>query len=242
MLGCLVGVLASETADPVVEPYLTLALDAAELWAPDASLLPLLHDAAWRLAAQPSRRAAALRVVARTAPDAAAVARLREAAGDDVDLQWRALVRTAELGGETDDDVARLLAADPDPEARVRPLAVQAARPDAAAKEAVWQSLAVERSVPVSLVATVTTAFWRPGQDALLAPYADRYLDLLPGLDRGGMIPSMVYSNRLFPLHGAGQGFLDRALALAPTAPVVVGKALREKSDLLRRVLLARSR
>ena len=34
--------------------------------------------------------------------------------------------------------------------------------------------------------------FWRPGQDELLAPYADRYLELLPGLHRGGMIPAMV--------------------------------------------------
>ena len=29
-------------------------------------------------------------------------------------------------------------------------------------------------------VKQVSAAFWRPGQDALLAPYAERYLDLLP--------------------------------------------------------------
>ena len=242
-VACVTSVLAVETADTVVEPYLTLALDAAELWAPAADRPALAAQVAavcWRLSLQPNRRQAALRGVARTAADLDEVAQLRAEAGADVDLQWRALVRTAELGGRTEDRVAALLARDPDPDVRVRALAVQAARADAGSKEAVWQALAVDRTVPVGVLRSVTAAFWRPGQDALLAPYGERYLDLLPELHRGGMIPAMAYTVLLFPLHGVGGEFVDRAEERAAGAAPVVAKSLRERADLVRRVLRSR--
>jgi len=158
-----------------------------------------------------------------------------------VDLRWRALERQAELGGETTGEVAALLERDPDPDAKPRAVAVRAARPDAAEKAAVWQELAVDRSVPVGSIASVAAAFWRPGQDELLAPYAERYLELLPGFHRGGMIPAMRYTGRLFPLFGIEESFLDRAERAAETTAPVVGKTLRERADLIRRMLRSRS-
>ncbi|MEU8608649.1 ERAP1-like C-terminal domain-containing protein, partial [Actinoplanes sp. NPDC048791] len=165
----------------------------------------------------------------------------QEQAGDDVDLRWHALVRKAELGAPTAGEVDDLLKRDPDPDAQRRALAVRAAAPDPAEKAAVWQTLAVDRSVPVGSFGPVAAAFWVPGQDELLAPYAEKYLELLPGLDRGGMILAMAYTGRLFPRFGVDETFLDRAEEAATRVAPVVGKTLRERSDLVRRMLRSRA-
>ncbi|HEX8345131.1 MAG TPA: aminopeptidase N [Actinoplanes sp.] len=243
VVDCLTAVLAAETADSVIEPYLQLAGDAAELWSADAERAGLLARVATTctsLAGQPARRQVALRGLARTAGDLAEVSRLQVEAGGDVDLQWRALVRKAELAGDTADEVRRLLDVDPDPDARFRALAVRAAAPDAEEKAAIWRTVVDERSVPIGSVGAVTRAFWRPGQDGLLAPYADRYLRLLPDLHRGGMIPAMVYTARLFPVFAIGEDFVATAVDAAGPAAPVVRKTLLERSDEVRRMLRAR--
>ena len=240
---CLTAVLARETADSVVEPYLRLACDVAELWAPEAERAALLATVAAtcrNLAGQPGRRQVALRAFAWTAGDLDDVAWLQKEAGDDVDLQWRALVRKAELGGDTAAEVGPLRDRDTDPDVRFRELAVRAAAPDVAGKRSVWQALAVDREVPISLVSRVATAFWRPGQGEVLAPYAERYLELLPGLGQGGMIPGMVYTARLFPLFTIDGAYLDRALSVARSAAPVVLSTLLERTDEVRRMLRAR--
>jgi aminopeptidase N len=240
---CVLAVLRVETSDAVIEPYLTMACDIAELWSPEAERVALtaaVAEVCRDLAGQRARRQVALRAFARVAGDLDEVAWLQREAGDDVDLLWRALTRKAELGADPADEVEGLLTRDPDPDAEPRALAVRTARPDAAAKAAAWQALA-DRTVPISSFGKVSTAFWRPGQDALLAPYAGRYLELLPELDRGGMIVAMVFTGRLFPLFGADEAFLARAEAAAGTGAPVVRKKLLEKADLVRRMLRSRA-
>ncbi|MEU9452802.1 aminopeptidase N [Streptomyces sp. NPDC048277] len=240
---CLTAVLAAETSDAVIEPYLTLVTTIAELWAPPAERPALTEAVAAvcrRLAADPGRRQVALRGLARTATGADDLAWLRDRAGDDVDLHWRALAREAELGGDVSAESAALLERDPDPDAWVRALTVRAALPDAAAKAEVWQRLAVDRAVPIGSVNPVLTAFWRPGQDALLAPYAERYLETIPRLDQGGMIQAMVYTSLLFPPYAIESAYLDKARQAVQDAAPVVRKTLLERSDLIRRMLHAR--
>lgn len=111
---------------------------------------------------------------------------------------------------------------------------------DPAAKEAAWQTVVVDRSVPVSDVKQVTALFWRPGQDAALAPFAERFLELAPQAHRGGMTPAMVFANRLFPLYGVDEGFLERAATVAADTAPVVGKYMTERIDVVRRMLRAR--
>ncbi|MEW2300174.1 aminopeptidase N [Streptomyces sp. NPDC006655] len=239
----LTAVLAAETSDAVIEPCLHLATTVAELWAPPAERPALSRAVAAvcrRLAADPGRRQVALRGLARTA-DAEHLAWLRDQAGDDVDLRWRALVREAELGGDTSAESAALLERDPDPEAWVRALTVRAAAPDPAAKAEVWQRLAVDRAVPVHAVSTVAAGFWRPGQDAQLAPYAQHYLDAVPGLDQGGMIPAMVYASQLFPLFAVDGAYLEKAQRAARQVAPVVRNTLLERADAVRRMLRARA-
>lgn len=241
---CMTSVLAAETSDAVIEPYLNLAANIAELWAPPAEragLTAAVATACRCLAADPGRRQVALRGLARTAVDADDLAWLREQSGDDVDLRWRALVREAELGGDVSSDTARLLELDPDPDAWVRALTVRAALPDPAAKAEVWQRLAVDRAVPVSLVRHVATAFWRPGQDSLLAPYAQEYLDSIARLHRGGLIPAMTFTSHLFPPHAIDHTYVDRAQKASEEAAPVVRATLLERSDTVSRMLYART-
>jgi aminopeptidase N len=183
----------------------------------------------------------ALRAFARMAPDLDALGWLRANVGDDFDLHWRSLVRAAELGADTSADVADLQDRDPDPDAWVRALTVQAARPNPDDKQAAWQRVAVDRTVPIGASFTVATAFWRPHQEQLLVPYAQRYLDLLPDLERGGMIPAMSYTAALFPTFGIAPDYLDQVLAAAEQVAPVVRKTAAERVDEVRRMLRSRA-
>ncbi len=239
----LARVVVAESAASVVEPYLRMLADAAELWAPEEQrrdLQAVAARACRTLAAEPVRREVALRTLARCA-DGEDLTWLRDQVGDHVDLGWRFAARAAELGEDTDAAVAELLARDPDPDAWVRALVVRAAKPDAAAKAEVWTALLEERRVPIGMAGQVGTAFWRAGQDDLVAPYAERFLAALPRLDDGGMIPAMVLTYRLFPTYAIDAVFLDRVEAtLAQAAPVVASSA-RERGDHVRRMLRSRA-
>ncbi|MFH8468455.1 aminopeptidase N [Streptomyces sp. NPDC017991] len=242
---CVTAVLTAETSDAVIEPCLALAADIAERWAPPgerAALTAAVATACRHLATDPGRRRVALRGLARTAATTDDLARLRREAGDDVDLRWRALARAAELGEEVASETAVLLARDPDPDAWVRALTVRAALPDPAAKAEVWQQLAVDRAVPLSAVGQVATAFWRPAQDALLAPYTEHYLDLVPRLHRGGMIPAMIYAGRLFPPYAIDLTYVEKVRHASREAVPVVRNTLLERSDELARMLRSRTR
>jgi aminopeptidase N len=241
---CLTGVLGAETSGSVIEPYFTLAADAAELWSPDAerpALIAAVAATARELASDAGRRQVALRTLARTAVDLDEVEWLQAQAGDDLDLRWRALARKSELGGAVGAEIDALLDRDPNPEAWVRATTVRAAAPDPASKEAAWNTVVVDRSVPIGDVKQVTATFWRPGQDVLLAPYAERYLDLAPQLHRGGMTPAMVFANRLFPIYAVDETYLGRAETVAVDAAPVVGKYMTERIDVVRRMLRART-
>ncbi|RPE42402.1 aminopeptidase N [Streptomyces sp. Ag109_O5-1] len=239
---CLTAVLAAETSDAVIEPYLNLVTNIAELWAPTAERPALSQAVAAvcrQLAADPGRRQVALRGLARVG-GADDLGWLRDRAGDDIDLRWRALVREAELGADVAAESTALLERDPDPDAWVRALTVRAALPDPAAKAEVWQRLAVDRAVPVGSVNPVAVAFWRPGQNDLLAPYAERYLDTIPQLHQGGMILAMVYTSQLFPPYAVDPAYIEKARQSAQDAAPVVRKTLLERSDAISRMLRAR--
>lgn len=240
-VNCLTGVLAVETSASVVEPYINLAVEAASLWSAPAEQTALLRQvAATCRDLGPEYRKPALRGFARTALDLDQVEWLQTEAGDDTDLQWRALVRKAQLGAPTRAEADALLAKDPDPEAWVSRLQVRAATPDAAEKAAAWQKLVTERAVALSTVHQVAVPFWSPGQEELLAPYAEVYLELVPSFYDGGSMPATVYTRWLFPLYGVDRAYADRADALAARSVPVIRTNLLDRSDRLRRMLRSR--
>ncbi len=242
---CALSVLEREQVAPVLEPLLTLTVQAAALWSSDADR-PLLEsavaDVCVALAAAPERRQVAARALARTAGSDEQLAALDRAVGEDVDLRWRRLQRRAVLGRLGAGEVERLQAVDPDPDAALRALVVRAALPDAAAKAATWQAATEARTIPLGTLNTVRDAFWQRSQAAVLAPYAQRYLDGLLALGDGGMISAMATSGALFPTVGVDAGYLERLAeaARAPEVNPVVARTVVERSDELRRMLAAR--
>jgi aminopeptidase N len=243
-VGALTDVVSVETVETVVEPCLGLALAAARQWAPESDRVRLeaqVAAAARHLADAGISRHAALRALVRTAPDAAVIATLREEVGDDLDLQWFVLQRRAELGDVDPEAVRALQERDPDPDAWVRALCVRAGSPSAEAKEEAWTAV-VGRTVPIQSARTVLAAFWQPGQDDVLAPYAERYVEALPTLHEGGMIPGLALSTALFPVFAVDEAWVARAreVAAAQAAPVVVG-ALTERSEEVLRMVRSRA-
>ncbi len=76
----------------------------------------------------------------------------------------------------------------------------------------------------------------------MLAPYAARYLEALPTLHEGGMIPGLALTASLFPVYAIDEAWIAHAreVAAAEAAPVVVS-ALTERSEEVLRMVRARS-
>ncbi|MFC4785208.1 aminopeptidase N [Nocardioides sp. MAHUQ-72] len=245
LLTCVLGVLSTERSPGVVEPFLTLALRAAEQWTPAVSVptqLARVAESAAALAEDPELRAPALRTLAAAATREDHVALLEDAAADDIDLAWRVQVRRAALGEHDPGAVAVLLERDPDPDARVRALGVTAARPEEEAKAEVWAEIWEKRSIPAGApLSGLAQCFWRPVQHDLLVPWAHRYLDELSALDGGGMLALGSLMRATMPTT-ADQAFIDRARAIAdePGQNPTVRSTLLVGSDTLARVLRAR--
>ena len=243
VVDCLVQVLRVESSPTCIEPYLGLVARVVELWTPQTDrdeAARMVSGVCAELVEQGRDRQVALRTWARTAP-AADLAILAEAALDDLDLHWRVLARMSELGDvPTDEVLDRLVESDPDPDAWVRALVVRTSAASAEAKEQAWSTLVVDRKVPVSSVGAVATAFWRPGQDDLLAPYLDRYLEVVPILHQGGMISAMVYAGVLFPVFGIDADYLDQTVQVSRESAPVVRARVEERADEVRRMLVTR--
>jgi aminopeptidase N len=246
VVDAITGLVAVEPSPAIVEALLERALQAAELWTPLAGVPALtgrLAEASAALAAAPEHRTPALRTLAATATTPEHFATL-EAAEDDVDLAWRVLARRAELGEDVDAAAAALEERDPDPEARFSALAVLASLDDEAAKAEVWRALMVDRRVPAgTLRRTVINRFWRPLQTDVLAPYPDRYLEVLDGFGSAGMLGALGLVRGMYPYAVVDEGFLARATtaATAPGVSPTVRTALLLGTDVGTRMLSART-
>jgi aminopeptidase N len=168
--------------------------------------------------------------------------RVRTAIGEDVDLGWRALVRRAAFGEAPEEEVEQLLARDPNPEAWVRAAAVRAARPDAEVKDRVWRTILEAESLS-SFAGQVGEAFWQAGQDEVLGPFAERYLELLPALGRHNLVVQLAVPNWFFPVVGVDEEYRRRLVDAAKSDDVSppVRRSVLERADVLERMLRARA-
>jgi aminopeptidase N len=124
----------------------------------------------------------------------------------------------------------------------VRALAVDSARPDPDQKATTWKTIVVDHKVPLGSLGTIRRAFWRRSQGDILAPYGDRFLEILPTLHLAGMIPALSMSNALYPRAGVGAAFAEKAVAAARAEEVspAVSKIVVENTDRLNRMLKTR--
>jgi aminopeptidase N len=247
-VGFALGALAVE-ADPAArEALLVRALEAATVWAPAEHRAALGRDLATccvELAGRetdPSARRAALRALARTGAPGAGLEVLAEAAEGDPDLSWRLLIRRAALGDHDEEAVQRLLTEDPDPDAAWRARAVAAAVGEPAAKGEAWRLAVEECAVPSPALPELAAAFWQPHQEDLLRPYPGRYLEALPGISAMGFLAAYALTGLFFPVYAVDGDYPDRVeqTAAGGGLAAVVAREVRERADVLRRVLAAR--
>jgi len=246
LFDCVLDVLSREKSPAVVEPFLNVALEIAQRWVATERIpasLGRLADLAVGLADDPDQTTPALRTLAASASTAEHFARLDQAARSDVDLAWRVATRRAALGRYDEEAVESLLARDPDPDAGVRALAVRTARPYADAKNEAWVELFEKRNIPGGpMLGAMIRAFWQPQQDDVLLPYANRFLDEIPGLAGGGMLAVFGLMFGMFPQVG-DDAFVQRANGMAadPTCDPTVRAALLIGTDNLARMERSRA-
>ncbi|MFV0406947.1 MAG: aminopeptidase N [Propioniciclava sp.] len=134
----------------------------------------------------------------------------------DADLRWRLVTALARLGAIDDSVIAAEAAADNTATGAEQAAGARSARADLAAKKDAWQA-ATEQDLPNETHAQIVRQFWQFGQDELLTPFADRYLDLVTTIaeqrdgwgEKSTTIRQAVLT-WLFPLPIADAAFLER--------------------------------
>jgi aminopeptidase N len=95
----------------------------------------------------------------------------------DTDLRWMLLVGLATAGAADDARIDEELARDQTISGQENAAAARASRPDADAKAAAWHQLVADPEVPNETHRSIAQTFMRFGQEELLAPYAEKYLE-----------------------------------------------------------------
>ena len=159
------------------------------------------------------------------------------------DLRWRRLIRLAELDQLDESDLEQLLAEDPDPDAWMNAARARAAVPSAEAKAQAWQAVVDDRKIPPDFLYEFGGAFWRPAQEDLLTPYAEKFLQSLRQFGDSGTMWGLSLAGGFYPAVGGEKGFLDRLSDAAGDDGVspVVRQKVRERNDRRRRREIARA-
>jgi aminopeptidase N len=95
----------------------------------------------------------------------------------DTDLRWVLLVGLAKAGAVGDAEIDAELERDRTISGQENAAAARASRPDADAKAAAWTELVANPDVPNETHRSIAQTFMRYGQEDLLAPYLERYLE-----------------------------------------------------------------
>jgi len=158
----------------------------------------------------------------------------------DTELRWALLSRLAATGLAGDAEIDAELQRDSTDAGRRHATACRAAIPDAEHKAAAWHLLTETEELGVLGVAETARGFLQVEHAELLAPYADRYFDVLPAIwaTRGEYLRVML-SRVLFPHPAASPRLLrqiDSFLAADARDPALV-RVLTEQRDVVVRAL-----
>jgi aminopeptidase N len=167
------------------------------------------------------RGLAAMRRVAMTSDDVALLrgwldsGEARPGLAVDRDTRWIVVRRLVELGAEGDPLVDREAEADRSSNGHQSALTARASRPEAGAKEAAWRQL-LDPHVSNRDFGALVAGIWSAGQEELVEPYLDRYLEDAPGIAR------------------RGQSFALDVADAAPHVPIALPRLERFRDDLER--------
>jgi aminopeptidase N len=163
----------------------------------------------------------------------------------DTDLRWELLLGLARRGRADDEAVDAELDRDPTISGQESAAATRAAMPTAAAKAAAWELAVESDDVPNETMRSIAIAFTQPGQDDVLRPYVQRYLDTADDIwERRGVHRASTVLTYMFPTLLADQETLDATDAwLARTeANPAARRLVTEGRDDLARALAAQAR
>ncbi len=96
----------------------------------------------------------------------------------DTDLRWALLSGLARAGRADEERIAEELRRDNTISGRERAAAASASRPTVESKAEAWEIAVVRDDVPNETQRSVVLAFMQHGQNELLAPYVDKYLEI----------------------------------------------------------------
>ncbi|MDX3234852.1 aminopeptidase N [Streptomyces sp. ME03-5709C] len=164
----------------------------------------------------------------------------------DQELRWTFLEALAAAGAADEAAVAAELARDDTASGRRHQVRCLAARPSAAVKEQCWAAVVESDALSNALVEATIAGFAQAGQRELLAPYADRYFDVIERIWKERSIEiGMAVVRGLFPHHQDRPATLDAADAWLDghaDAPPALRRLVAECRDDLARALRAQAR
>ncbi|MFN2483363.1 MAG: aminopeptidase N [Candidatus Limnocylindria bacterium] len=190
--------------------------------------------------------------VAATSRDAAALVRLAdgeeriEGVTIDQEMRWSIAVKAAafDLPGALD-RLAAERARDPSDRADRADRRAEAARPDAATKEDVWNRIAADRYPSLQLAVEAMQGFNWAHQADLLEPYVDRYFAVVADVfEHAEQRYAVAFARNLFPAYRVDAATLERSEALVTNLgerlPSLT-RVLREANDDLARAIACRA-
>jgi aminopeptidase N len=160
------------------------------------------------------------------------------------ELRWLLLHRLVATGRRGEEAIEAELARDATDTGKRRAQSALAAIPDAAHKAAAWALLTESDELGVQGIRAVAEGFGEPEHAELLAPYADKFFDVLPELwrTRSGRMRKLL-AEHLYPFSAAGDEVLRRSeeVLADPETDSVLGRVIVESRDLVRRVIKSRA-
>jgi aminopeptidase N len=163
----------------------------------------------------------------------------------DIDLRWHAVTALATAGAE---DAESLIAAeldrDPTDRGQRQAIAARAGRPSEEAKAEAWRTILEDRTMSEAMLGAAMRGFQQPGQEDLLAPYADRYFEALSRVwEERDLEYILEFGEQLYPKWVVSEATIegtDRYLA-RDDVPGPIRRLLLEGRDRIVRAIRARA-
>ena len=163
----------------------------------------------------------------------------------DTDLRWALVTSLARNGRFGADEIAEELKRDNTISGQEHAAAALTSRPTAEAKAEAWEQATVQENVPNETHRSICAAFMRFGQEDVLAPYVDKYLEMADDIwERLGTQKASTALEALFPNPLGSQELLDKVDAWLETSPANPGakRYVREGRDDVARALRAQAK
>ncbi|MBW8752342.1 MAG: aminopeptidase N, partial [Propionibacteriales bacterium] len=155
----------------------------------------------------------------------------------DQDLRWTLITGLARAG-RAGDLIDAELARDNTISGKEHAAAARAAQPTAEAKAEAWDAVVVRTDTANETARSIVYAFHAPGQEAVLAPYVDKYLDSVSTLwEHLGTHKASTALEALFPRVLASPALLEKVdawLATAQANPAALRYVREGRADVAR--------